>query len=97
VLGDRRPEKAVKRRAKDYPVARRLMTIPGVGPVNALSFIALVDDAGRFSWASATHAPNGRWPRKSTRSTSRVAQQGAIGSSPMDGGINETLIRDLAT
>lgn len=42
-------DKAVKRKAKAHPVARRLTTIPGVGPVNALSFIALVDDPNRFS------------------------------------------------
>lgn len=45
-------DKAVKKTAKAHPVARRLMTIPGVGPVNALSFIALVDDPGRFSRTS---------------------------------------------
>ncbi|MEQ8928545.1 MULTISPECIES: IS110 family transposase [unclassified Marinovum] len=31
---------ALKRKARVHSVARRLMTIPGVGPVNALSFIA---------------------------------------------------------
>lgn len=40
-------DKAVKKKAKAHPVARRLMTIPGVGPVNALGFIALVEDAVR--------------------------------------------------
>lgn len=44
--------KAVKKKAKADPVARRLMTIPGVGPVNALSFIALVDNPDRFSRVS---------------------------------------------
>ncbi len=42
-------DRAVKSQAKNHPVARRLMTIPGVGPINALSFIALVDDPNRFS------------------------------------------------
>ena len=87
----------MEKRAKDDPVARRLMTIPGVGPVNAPSFIALIDDPGRFSFTSATRAPSYRCPRKSARSTSRVVPKRAIGFSPMDGGVNETLIRDLAT
>lgn len=32
---------AVKKKARAHPMGRRLMTIPGVGPINALSFIAL--------------------------------------------------------
>jgi transposase len=43
---------AVKTKARAHPVACRLMTISGVGPVNALSFIALVDDPARFSRTS---------------------------------------------
>ena len=34
--------------ARESRLARRLMTIPGVGPIVSLSFIALVDDADRF-------------------------------------------------
>ena len=34
--------------ARESNLARRLMTVPGVGPVVALSFIATLDDAGRF-------------------------------------------------
>ncbi|MEM8541947.1 MAG: transposase [Pseudomonadota bacterium] len=45
-------DKAMKRKTKAHTVARRLMTIPGVGPVNALSSIALVDDPSRFNQAS---------------------------------------------
>lgn len=57
-------DKAVKRKAKSHPVARRLMTIPGVGPVNALSFIALVDDPGRFSRTSDVGAFLGLTPKR---------------------------------
>jgi transposase len=35
--------------AKEHPVAVRLMTIPGVGPVTALTFIATVDKPERFT------------------------------------------------
>ncbi len=57
-------DKAVKKTAKVHPVARRLMTIPGVGPVNALSFIALVDDPGRFSRTSDVGVFLGLTPKR---------------------------------
>ncbi|SEU08546.1 transposase [Paracoccus homiensis] len=57
-------DKAVKKRAKAHPVARRLMTIPGVGPVNALSFIALVDDPGQLSRTSDVGAFLGLTPKR---------------------------------
>ncbi|MFK7792944.1 MAG: IS110 family transposase [Devosiaceae bacterium] len=57
-------DKAVKAEAKAHPVARRLMTIPGVGPVNALSFIALVDNPHRFSRTSDIGAFLGLTPRR---------------------------------
>ncbi|SIT12224.1 Transposase IS116/IS110/IS902 family protein [Roseivivax lentus] len=40
------------------------MTIPGVGPVNALSFIALVDDPTRFSRGSDVGAFFGLTPKR---------------------------------
>ena len=57
-------DKAVKRKAKAHPVARRLTTIPGVGPVNALSFIALVEDPGRFSRTADVGAFLGLTPKR---------------------------------
>ena len=57
-------DKAVKQKAKGHPVARRLMTIPGVGPVNALSFIALIEDPGRFSRTSDVGAFLGLTPKR---------------------------------
>jgi len=57
-------DKAVKKKAKDPPVARRLMTIPGVGPVNALSFVALVEDPNRFSRTSDVGAFLGLTPKR---------------------------------
>ena len=35
--------------AKNNPVCRRLMTVPGVGPIVALSFVTAVDNPQRFS------------------------------------------------
>lgn len=57
-------DNAVQRKSKVHPVARRLMTIPGVGPVNALSFIALVDDPNRFGRASDVGAFLGLTPKR---------------------------------
>lgn len=56
--------KAVKRRANAHPVARRLMTIPGIGTINALSFIALVDDPTRFSRTSDVGVFLGLTPKR---------------------------------
>ncbi|CAN0600853.1 unnamed protein product, partial [Ectocarpus sp. 12 AP-2014] len=57
-------DKAVKQEAKVHPVARRLMTMPGVGPVNALSFIAVVDEPHRFSRTSDIGAFLGLTPKR---------------------------------
>lgn len=38
-------ENEVRAIPKENPLAQRLMTIPGVGPMVSLSFITLVDDA----------------------------------------------------
>lgn len=57
-------DKAVNRQAKAHPVARRLMTILGVGPVNALSFVALVEDPNRFCRASDVGAFPGLTPKR---------------------------------
>ncbi len=50
--------------ARDSDLARRLMTIPGVGPIVSLNFIALVDDADRFRKASDVGAFLGLTPRR---------------------------------
>lgn len=55
---------AVKWKAKAHPVARRLMTIPGVGPVVSLSFIALIDDPVRFGKTSDVGAYLGLTPKR---------------------------------
>lgn len=46
------------------PVARRLMTVPGVGPITALTFRATLDDLGRFRDASSVAAYVGLVPRE---------------------------------
>lgn len=57
-------DRAVKEKAKMHPVARRLMTVPGVGPVVALNFVALVDDPSRFRRTENVGAFLGLTPRR---------------------------------
>ena len=46
-------DEAVETRATHDPVAQRLMTAPGVGPVVALTFQAVMDDPARFGGDAA--------------------------------------------
>jgi transposase len=52
--------------ARHDPIARRLMTAPGVGPVTALHFRATLDDVGRFPSAGAATAYLGLVPREAS-------------------------------
>lgn len=42
-------EKRIKAVARASEVCRRLMTVPGVGPMTALAFVAAIDDPKRFA------------------------------------------------
>jgi len=50
--------------ARDSALARRLRTVPGVGPIVALSFIATVDDVSRFAKAVDVGPYLGLTPRR---------------------------------
>ncbi|MDH1094398.1 IS110 family transposase [Rhizobium pusense] len=52
------------RLARDDAISRRLMTVPGVGPVVALTFRATVDVPARFSRSRTVGAHFGLTPRK---------------------------------
>ncbi|MFH5925615.1 IS110 family transposase, partial [Roseomonas xinghualingensis] len=49
---------------RDDAVCRKLMTVPGVGPVTALTFCSAVDDPARFSRSRAIGAHFGLTPRR---------------------------------
>jgi transposase len=49
---------------REDDVCRRLMTVPGVGPVTALTFCSAVDDPARFSRSRAVGAHFGLTPRR---------------------------------
>lgn len=53
----------VRRMASEDRVCKRLMTIPGVGPIAALTFRAAVDDAARFKSSRTVAAYFGLAPR----------------------------------
>jgi transposase len=44
-------DRQVRQLARSSELCRRLMTVPGVGPVTALSFVAAIDDVSRFEHA----------------------------------------------
>jgi transposase len=48
--------------AAEHPVCRRLMTVPGVGPIIALRFVAAIDDPSRFSTAHRVQSYLGLTP-----------------------------------
>lgn len=50
--------------ARQSDLAKRLMTVPGVGPVVALSYIATLDDASRFKKSKDVGAFLGLTPRR---------------------------------
>jgi len=58
--------------AKTHPVCSRLMTVPGVGPITAVRFVAAVDDVTRFKNAHALQSYLGLTPgERSSSDTER--------------------------
>jgi transposase len=57
-------DNAVKALVRVDPICRRLMSIPGVGPVTALTFKAAVDDPCRFKSSRTVAAHFGLTPRR---------------------------------
>jgi transposase len=56
--------RALKQRVAADPVCARLMSVPGVGPVNALTFKTSVEDPGRFARGADVGAFAGLVPRR---------------------------------
>jgi transposase len=73
--------------ARRSDVGRRLMTIPGVGPVTSLAYIATVDDPGRFGTSKALGAHLGLTPR--------VYQSGEIDRSGQISKCGDRMLRHL--
>ena len=54
--------------AEDDPVCKRLMSVPGVGPVSSMRFAAAIDDISRFSTAHAVQSFLGLTPGENSSS-----------------------------
>jgi len=57
-------DRQVNLRAKSDSAARHLMTVPGVGVIVALAYIAVIDNPGRFKHATSVGAYLGLTPRR---------------------------------
>ena len=58
--------------AQDHAVATRLRSMPGIGPVTALAFVASLDDVARFHSAHQVHAYLGLVPSEYSSGDHRV-------------------------
>jgi transposase len=76
-------DRQVKRLACDHPVGRRLMTVPGVGPVTAVRFLAALDDAARFPNAHALESYLGLTPGERS-SSERQRRTGITKAGPSE-------------
>lgn len=59
-----RLHKLVLNAVRDDPVCRLLMTMPGIGPVSALTFRSTIDDPNRFTHSRSVGAYLGLTPRR---------------------------------
>lgn len=64
-------DKELEQLAEGDPVCRRLMTVPGVGPVTAVRYAAAVDDVHRFDRAAALQSYLGLVPGEQSSSDKR--------------------------
>jgi len=62
--------------AKGNPICERLQTVPGIGPLTAVAFIATLDVVGRFENAHQVQAYLGLVPRE--RSSGEVQRRGRL-------------------
>jgi len=72
----------IVRRAKEDPVARRLMTIPGIGPITATALIALAPSAATFrrgrdfaAWLGLTPTQHSSGGKERLGRTSRMGER----------------------
>jgi transposase len=64
----READKEIALLTKQHPVCPRLMSVPGIGPVTALHFVAVIDDAKRFKGAHDVGAYLGLTPGQDSSS-----------------------------
>lgn len=76
--------------AGEHPVCRKLMTVPGVGPVTAVRYVAALDDVTRFPNAHAVQSYLGLTPGESS-SSERKQHTGITKAGAME--VRRTLIQ----
>lgn len=64
----RSADKQLAQTAKTHPICQKLMTVPGVGPVTAVRFVAAIDDVSRFRSAHAVQSYIGLTPGEQSSS-----------------------------
>lgn len=69
-------DRQVRRLAKEHPICQRLMTVPGVGPLTAIRFVAALDEHERFHSAHAVESYFGLTPGE--RSSSEQQRRTSI-------------------
>jgi transposase len=75
--------KQARRLAKEHPVCRRLMTVPGVGPLTSLRFVAAIDDPSRFPTAHRVQSYVGLTPGEHS-SSQRERKTGITKAGPSE-------------
>jgi len=76
-------DKDVERLAQGDPRCVRLMSVPGVGPVTSVRFVAAVDEVGRFPSAHALESYLGLVPGQDS-SSERVRRTGITKAGPAE-------------
>lgn len=64
----RASDKQVKALARSNSICQRLMSIPGIGPVTSISFVAAIDDVSRFAHAYRVSSYLGLTPGENSSS-----------------------------
>ncbi len=75
-------DRQVAKLAGAHPVCRRLMTVPGIGPVTALRFVATIDDPARFPSAHRLQSYLGLTPGEDS-SSERERRTGITKAGPL--------------
>lgn len=57
--------------AESHPICQRLMSVPGIGPITAIRFLAAIDDVTRFKSAHAVQSYIGLTPGEHSSSDSK--------------------------
>jgi transposase len=75
--------KQARKLATEHPVCRRLMTVPGVGPLTSLRFVAAIDDPSRFPTAHRVQSYVGLTPGEHS-SSQRERKTGITKAGPSE-------------